>query len=108
MRVNLQGNAFSVDIHLQEAVGINSLTKNDITISPNPFTSKIELDYNDKIHKNINIYIYSILGNIVYQTEIPSSETKTFINLNNINAGVYFIKISSPSTKPITKKIIKK
>lgn len=106
--INLQGNAFSVDIHLQEVAGINSLTKEDITISPNPFTNKIELYYNDKAHENINIYIYSLLGNIVYQTEIPSSETKTVINLNNINAGAYFIKISSPSTKPITKKIIKK
>jgi PKD repeat protein len=106
--MNLQGNAFSVDIHLQEVVGINSLTKNDITISPNPFTNKIELDYNEKAHENIKICIYSILGNIVYQTEVSNSEEKTSIDLSYINAGVYFIKISSFSAKPITKKIIKK
>ena len=106
--INLQGNAFSVDIHLQEVVGINSLTKNDITISPNPFTSKIELDYNDKAHENIKVCIYSILGNIVYQTEVSNSEKKTAIDLSHINAGIYFIKISSFSAKPITKKIIKK
>jgi len=83
-----------------------NLTENNINylnVFPNPFNSIVYI--NSSINKNnfYTIKITNLQGKIVYQ----SNEFLNYINLSEIEAGVYFISIQTNDDSIITKKIVK-
>lgn len=79
-----------------------SLQENQVQLFPNPLNSDI---LTIKNAANTQIAIYDVLGKSVYTTTI-NLETET-INLVQLNAGMYFVKINN-GTQSITKKLMKK
>ncbi len=76
--------------------------KNDNTflVYPNPFNSIVQLEINQELNEtNKQLEIYNLLGEIVFTSEIKSSESK--IDLGKKSNGIYFIKIGSEIKKII-------
>ena len=75
-------------------------------IYPNPTFNNLNIEYNttNKIFRNSTFLIYNLQGEQVYIQEI--NKTISEINLNNLNKGVYIIKIQN-STDLTISKIIK-
>ena len=68
---------------------------------PNPLKgNKLYIDTN----QTLNIEIFNILGKRLITDEVNSN--KNYLNLSNLNSGIYLIKISN-NNKTITKKLIK-
>lgn len=90
-------------------VSINELTNtnvDDYTIYPNPFNNEIQI----KLKKGsafsaTNISLINNLGEII-QTDVSQSEETAMISVNNLSAGIYFLKILR-NGKAFYKKLIK-
>lgn len=74
---------------------------NQIKIYPNPVRGN---NINISTNTNLNFNIYNLLGEKVQQGTVSS--VKPFINIANIDRGVYILQLSS-GLKTITKRIIK-
>ena len=74
---------------------------NDISFYPNPLKgNKLYIDTN----QSLNIEIFNILGKRIISDEVNSN--KNYLNLSDLNSGIYLIKISN-NNQTITKKLIK-
>ncbi|MFC2120001.1 C10 family peptidase [Bacteroidota bacterium] len=81
--------------------------ENIMTIFPNPSKGIFNLRLSTIINKDININIYNLSGEKVYQEYVSEMNEKVFhkVSLGNKFKGIYFIKIST-GEKIITKKIV--
>ncbi len=82
------------------------LFSSSIKIYPNPTNSSIQISYDNSINNLKSYQINDIKGRVVLQNEYDNLSNS--INLNNLNAGVYFIKLNTKDDLTIIKKIIKK
>ncbi len=100
-------NIYVDDINVSGVVGIkeNNNVLNELFVYPNPFSNKLSIKGSD-VAKISSVSLFDILGKeIVPQLEKGTDEIK-IINLEILNAGIYFIKlISQEGSKTV--KIIK-
>ncbi|MBC7694441.1 MAG: T9SS type A sorting domain-containing protein [Burkholderiales bacterium] len=81
-----------------------------VTVLPNPVTETITLNFHSNNHEAFRIELMDITGrNIKTLTseEYITKENTIHLNLENINPGIYLLKISGNQHTTITKKIIK-
>jgi hypothetical protein len=77
----------------------------DAVVYPNPFTSEINIVFNEDVKSPITILIYDVLGKVVYNSEQqPSREIK--INLDFLSSAQYLLHISS-NTKQFKANLLK-
>jgi photosystem II stability/assembly factor-like uncharacterized protein len=88
------------------AVGIeNTIVQNfNITTYPNPFIDEITIS-SDRNTSKMNITIFNLMGEIIYQTISINSEEK--VNLASLNSGTYFVVIKTDEGE-VVRKIIKR
>jgi len=84
-------------------VSDNVITPNKIRIYPNPVKDQLSIECST-ISGQTNLSIYDIQGQEIIEMDI--SDRKIQIDLVNLNAGVYFVKVRNNSITE-TKKIIK-
>lgn len=93
-------------LDLCQNVGLNSNnaeTRNEINISPNPFTGFIYIKSNKAINK---IIINSLLGQNILTNETNSS-TEINIDLYSLKAGIYLVSTFFEDNSVIHNKIVK-
>jgi len=89
------------DIMVKSAnnVGINTVVNNqEFTIQPNPAHNYI-LIKNAQLNTE-NIQIFDIAGKLVKQVK-QQNEEQTFINIDDLEKGIYFVKIGTKSNRLI-------
>jgi len=108
----------SYNMTVTDAVGcysVNTLTTSTVStskiqaakkvsISPNPFSEKILIDFNSNIENEVEVNLYDLSNKIVFSETVSSS--KVFINTSSLALGVYYIHIYMRGAS-ITRKIIK-
>ncbi len=86
---------------------INEITQAlNQNIYPNPFTNSINIDLNIEKNGTLLIDIYDITGKIVTNLINENVNTGSFskhFSLNNLNNGIYFIKITQNNNSVISK-----
>lgn len=70
---------------------------------PNPFKDKFTLKYG----AIESIDLFNVIGEKVKSFDLPKNETKTEIDLTDLNTGVYFIRTYKEGIVVETKKIVK-
>ena len=82
---------------------------NDIVIYPNPTNGVFEIGIDNVLDKSLNISIYTITGQIIYNTlSNPSENTlNTTIDIGTMPSGIYFVKVIIDEQE-YTQRIIKK
>lgn len=89
-------------------INTSILLKNDISCYPNPFNEILKLDIKHCNWSNFTIEISDIYGRIVYNLPIYGFVNGIKeINVNNLNNGIYFLRILTPTDILFNKKIIK-
>jgi hypothetical protein len=81
-----------------DITGIKTSVENSFRVYPNPFTSKLFIDYNVKSACRVKIVLYNSLGNevaTIEESEKAAGKHNIFIDAGNIAAGMYLCKISS-------------
>ncbi|HKC68587.1 MAG TPA: T9SS type A sorting domain-containing protein, partial [Bacteroidia bacterium] len=87
--------------------GIDKVTANSVALSlyPNPVANFVTIDFKNTDAKSVEVY--NEIGAKVYSSDIINKNTAGYkIDLSNLPAGIYYLKIGT-TTEPITKKIIK-
>jgi ELWxxDGT repeat protein len=82
-------------------IAAHSLDASSLSVYPNPFNSNLKVELNGVSSAKIDVI--NALGAVVYSTKVEGS---TEMNLGNLQAGIYFMKMES-SAGTVTKKIIK-
>ncbi len=93
------------------ATGISKLSHNinaHFILSPNPPTSNIVQIIPQNIKEISFIEIIDVLGNTIYRKDKINASEKIFINLDNIPAGMYSVRIGSKKNFYLEKLIINK
>lgn len=76
-----------------------------LKIYPNPCkTEKVTIDFNDK--KIAEIVITNITGKQVLKEKYDFSESKKELQINDIQNGIYLVKVTSTDNKSVVKKLI--
>lgn len=102
---NIIDNIVLIDTSSYQGIIINMANEKEIVLFPNPAGNKIYIKYNNFENSNIYVEIYDLLGNLLL-SQILNKNTAS-INLQNINNGLYLIKIKTKEGLYV-KKFIKK
>ena len=87
---------------LSELIGIQENTFNsNIRIFPNPAANFITIENPSK--ENATLEISNSIGQVVYKTQISSSENTKELDVSAFPSGIYFVKIKSRSDVAVQK-----
>ncbi len=89
-------------INMNQPLAINDITKDEISIYPNPVENILTIK-NSKFKIN-DAKVYSAVGNLVLSTQFQNK--KNIIDVSNLSNGIYFVKLET-DTGYLTKKVIK-
>jgi hypothetical protein len=94
-------------VYIDYPLGMQQIENNvyQISVYPNPATNEISVIGSFMYNENINTSIYSINGSLVSQIENKYTNEPLTINVSLLDAGIYFLKISTKEYAT-TKKII--
>jgi hypothetical protein len=86
------------------------LLSNSMKIYPNPVVDKATLEINlTQAKSKVMVVITNMLGNIVYQKNLPAGQTniKEIINMQNLSKGTYAVTVYFSDVEKQTIKIIR-
>ena len=106
---NYNGSDFVLDMkeiyYYSDITGINEFTDDyNVSIYPNPANDYLMI--NTTINENLKIEIYTIRGQNVMSTECTNNISQMRIDISQLPAGIYFIRIANNQNN-ITKKFVK-
>ena len=76
----------------------------NMTLAPNPATSQVRINVSGFAGK-AECSILDMSGRVVYSTDITAGES--VINLNNVPAGAYFVRVTSNNFSKVEKLIVR-
>lgn len=90
----------------------NEVNNKDIklgSVYPNPAGRSAQLDYEIKNEQiNARIVVNSIIGNPVYDLKLNPNENSIFLNVTDLNPGIYFYTLIVDNKNIVTKKLVVK
>ncbi|HET6992619.1 MAG TPA: T9SS type A sorting domain-containing protein, partial [Bacteroidia bacterium] len=102
--VNGCSNSATQQITVDLCLGLsNGIINSDVEVFPNPFSNSVTVA-TDNPQAKADLKIYNLLGEEVYSSVITNQKTE--IDLQSLQSGIYFIRITS-GDRTITKKIVK-
>ena len=97
------GTDFTKDFTIQvNTVGIAGIAFPTITVFPNPTRNQLRITNYELPIKQVELY--SIVGNLIQTIQVDDYEAE--INMQNLQSGVYYVKITTENDV-VTRKIIK-
>lgn len=103
-----------IEIFVNPLLSIEQILKiSEIKLYPNPFNDQINLEFYAAGSYSVNLSIYSICGNAIFEKELSilnhernNIDLNDLFNIKDLPCGIYFIQLSTSNYK-ITNKIIK-
>jgi hypothetical protein len=95
--------AYDITIDVNEI-----LSAEDVSIYPNPVTKTANIEFNLYNNSDVNVAIFDILGKNVmnlYEGDMMSGSNSIKMDVNELNEGIYFVKLQM-SNQVVTKKIM--
>tara|TARA_B110000908_G_scaffold56189_1_gene68416 strand:+ start:319 stop:795 length:477 start_codon:yes stop_codon:yes gene_type:complete len=102
--------SFSVQQGFQQSYWYNYLSNSNpilVSVSPNPFQELIQFSISNLRNEKIAIQVFDINGKVLYVKEHFVENKLITINLSNLSAGMYLVKLNSKDFNHFSK-IIKK
>jgi len=97
---------FDGNFEYSEIINVKNNTRNSISFSPNPFSTKILISADDQEIKWIegsSIILYDGQGQIVLKKQITANNIYEPINTEYLNAGMYFMSYDNGSVVRLVK-----
>lgn len=81
---------WTVTVEVASSVGIDGASIRGLKIYPNPFSDMTVIEVNNPEKASLNLAVYGVLGNKVFEKEILNSESIT-LKKGNLAKGVYWV-----------------
>ncbi len=89
-------------------VDINELFINEsVTISPNPASDKVTINFNTPFFSNCSLQINDALGKAIINKEISAGTIQTEIDISNLPPAIYFVNIKGKGLNYYRSKLVK-
>ena len=78
---------------------------NDVMVYPNPANSNLTVELKSNVNELITAQLFTLNGQMVNEFEIPANENKATLSVNELESGVYVLKLLSGDifyTKKVT------
>lgn len=96
----------AITVTMSSVNSINQFVDSKFKLFPNPTSDRvINVKFNDVTNKSLQIEVYNSLGQIVYDWLIENDFTTLSLKLNDLESGIYFLKLVSSDFQE-TKKLI--
>lgn len=96
----------TLNINLESVLSIPTNDfKTGIKLSPNPTNDKITIS-NTTSESIDSIEIFDVIGKSVKKVQLKTTSNQTILNLKDLNAGIYLVRISSLRGNSSLKKLI--
>jgi hypothetical protein len=83
----------------------SKLTKDEFKVYPNPTSENLNFEFTSAFQNDVEVTIMNILGKMVSMQTINASQSKLFyINVNNLENGIYFYRLKSYGVEEFTGK----
>lgn len=94
---------------MEHAVGVNELGQQELEVNlyPNPFTDYIRVSMTDKENQVSSIQLFNQAGSMVKQINVSSNSNEWRMDVNELNAGLYFVVLETKDNTKVSKSIIK-
>ncbi|MFY9417594.1 MAG: T9SS type A sorting domain-containing protein, partial [Bacteroidales bacterium] len=79
---------------------------NNLIIYPNPVKNILNINWDDKINRQLNIKIFNLTGQLVLETNIEKDNKNQYIDLSTLPSNIYLIKLTDIHGNYWIKKII--
>lgn len=89
---------------------LTNVKANSFVVYPNPATNNVNVNFDLLDNKNVNVVIYDVLGNEVYNnsTEMTKGLQTLQVNTSILSSGVYYLTLVVDNAKETKKLIINK
>lgn len=102
-----QLNFWTLEVCVEPPLSVNENEFEEFSIFPNPNPGVFTIKLNSSSNNNINIDVYDIRGRAIFQKFYNNtSNFNQLINLNNVQSGMYLVKVSDGERETIKKIII--
>lgn len=88
-------------------VGVNTLSKEFVSIYPNPASDRIVIDIPTLNNSSYNVSVLDAMGRVMFEEKNVNEATK-IIETNSLSNGFYFVRISNGTDMRVEKIIINK
>lgn len=92
---------YSYSVHAKKnPLGISELQLESSSLFPNPNNGVFSLTFSANQTQNVYIKVYDIMGKVVYENDnviTQKGEVKLKLNLENLEKGLYYVKINNES-----------
>lgn len=78
------------------------IEKQEITVTPNPFTTDIKLSFSDYLPGSCYVTLYNLHGKIIYNKEHANCRQLN-LSLSNLKPGLYLIKVNTGKRVLVTR-----
>ncbi len=85
--------SYAISGNQTEITEFSDFNKNNITIYPNPVSDYLNINFKEEA-ENVNISIVNVAGQIIYTNDYTNQKL-TKIDLQNLQKGMYIIKINA-------------
>ncbi|MBL7922545.1 MAG: T9SS type A sorting domain-containing protein [Bacteroidia bacterium] len=93
-------------IYVSSCTNINeNIFDKDLIVFPNPAKNALYIKFNTRIDYPINCYVYDLKGKLVIDQKINKEDD--YINLSNLNKGLYIVRFVNESDVFLKRKFIK-
>jgi hypothetical protein len=101
-QIDIDGlNSFSPVVNASNKVGVNN---NLFSISPNPASSNIALQFNQELLNSYQVSIVDITGKVVYSRLLEGNLNSTEnLNIQHLQSGIYFIIVLNTKTQLVNR-----
>jgi hypothetical protein len=92
---------------VSELVNIRYAKPEGYSVFPNPATDNFTIDLTDAVGKSVDIAIMTAFGKVVKEIKMDEVNAKSYqMELDNVEAGQYFINIKVAGKRSVTKKLM--
>ncbi len=102
---NVQQNR-SLAALFRSSVGVDELSKEELTLYPNPASAQFIVSSNHSLSMISGIYLIGLSGNKVLAQQEVAPTDKLIIDTSNLAASVYFVRILLSDHTIVTKKLV--
>jgi subtilisin-like proprotein convertase family protein/Zn-dependent metalloprotease len=100
-------NSWSLELCLEPTASVEEFAFDVFSIFPNPNKGKFSIKLNSSSNKDVTVLVYDLGGRKVFNnTYINTSDFNEEIDLNNIQSGVYFVKVNDGERETIKKILV--